>query len=310
MFRSRRTGRRLAIEALEHRTMLAGNVTASVVGKTLFLQGDGLDNNIVVENASKVGQYVIKGVTTNDIATKINGQTGSVLIKGATYGFVVNLGDGDNRLVLGDSDTSFSVPKYLYVTTGSGNDTIALTNVYAPKTLTINAGEGDNSVTLENVYAKCSLAVTTGAGVDELTLLHSTALRNVILNTGAGDDTATMKGLRASNRFVLAVGDGDDEVTIERDTETASDSRGHCATIAVFTLGAGADTVSIQDSSIAKNLYVSLEDGDDSLYLDSNYVANKAVLYGGQGNDSINSDFRNINALVKVTIAGFDTNYD
>jgi len=62
--------RRLSIEALEGRAMLAGNVAVSVSSGNLFIRGDNAGNGVYVEQVGS-GKYSVTGFTWDGGATKI-----------------------------------------------------------------------------------------------------------------------------------------------------------------------------------------------------------------------------------------------
>ena len=72
------------LEPLESRLLLAGNVTASVAGGSLFLTGDNLLNDIVVKTPV-AGQVRVESGAS---ATTINGGAGPVTFNGFAGGIM------------------------------------------------------------------------------------------------------------------------------------------------------------------------------------------------------------------------------
>src|SRR5690349_17694431 len=62
-----RIDRRLNVESLESRAMLAGDVLATVEGGNLLITGDGADNDIrIVQTADDTFQIIGDGTSVND----------------------------------------------------------------------------------------------------------------------------------------------------------------------------------------------------------------------------------------------------
>src|SRR5262245_15342838 len=98
--------RPLEVEKLEDRCLMAGNVTAALVGGVLQVRGDDVANAVDITN-NLVGDYVLTGQTGGTGGpTTVNGSSGPVTIPG-----------------------SVSVP--LDIQMGNGNDEVALHNTLA-----------------------------------------------------------------------------------------------------------------------------------------------------------------------------------
>ncbi len=87
--------RRLNLEQLESRQMLAGDVTVSVVGGVLYLNGDNDGNAISISATANPDEFTISSA---DGSTTINGGAAPVTIGGATGGADITLTNGDDRL--------------------------------------------------------------------------------------------------------------------------------------------------------------------------------------------------------------------
>jgi hypothetical protein len=144
-----------SFERLESRYALAGNVTAVVDGSgNLLINGDALGNGIHFTEVS-TGKFDLTGFFAGGADTTINGGapnntvhltgvTGSVTIRGNNgddqiripyfnFGgwFIVNTGDGDDYVELGDHIGNISTAKQsflvgvLSIRTGKGSDTVS-----------------------------------------------------------------------------------------------------------------------------------------------------------------------------------------
>jgi hypothetical protein len=87
----------LRFESLEKREVMAGNVTAAIVGGSLVISGDDNSNNIEVVGTGVPGEYRIIG---HDLvgATLINGAVGPLTIRGVTGGILINARGGNDRV--------------------------------------------------------------------------------------------------------------------------------------------------------------------------------------------------------------------
>ena len=117
--------RRLFLERLENRDLLAGNVSASVRGGDLVLRGDGAANQILLE---RTGNEVT--ITSLDGETTINGQEGPVVLSRVRDDFRINMGGGSDVLQFANAaDEVFRISGNLNIITGSGSDEISFSNV-------------------------------------------------------------------------------------------------------------------------------------------------------------------------------------
>src|SRR5436305_13397572 len=80
----------VAIDSLERRVLLSGNVTATADGKSLLLQitGDGKPNAVLVSLYNKGDGYLLTGLK----GTTINGNASGLLQTNTAYNVAMNLG--------------------------------------------------------------------------------------------------------------------------------------------------------------------------------------------------------------------------
>src|SRR5947207_459068 len=112
-----RFSRRLGMESLEGRQMMAGNVMASVnTSGDLVVTGDDNDNNIqispVMQNGTAVaGKFYIAPLS----GTTLNGQPSGQYFDHVTHDMNIDLRGGGDRLTLGSGglDGNFVVPNDL-----------------------------------------------------------------------------------------------------------------------------------------------------------------------------------------------------
>ena len=121
-------GRRLGLESLEGRLLMAanpfGNVQVTVAGGDLILTGDNLQHDVqivqtMVQGTPVPGSYFVAPRN----GTTINGSTtGQYFIK-VTHDIRATLGTNNDRLLLGNgsSNDNFIVPNDLFIDTKGGD---------------------------------------------------------------------------------------------------------------------------------------------------------------------------------------------
>lgn len=237
-------------ERLENRALLAGNVTAQLLGQTAFVTGDSADNS--VEIVVDGGNVVVRGLDN----TTINGGTGDFVLTAGT-----------------------AIPRNLRSFLGGGNDSLSVDGVTVGRDAVINAGSGNDSVTImgSSVIGR-NLKISGSSGDDTISVQDSAVTGTAHLKGGFGNDLLIMSNSSASNHLWINGGAGDDDVVID-DSLVGVDAR-----IAGF---GGNDDIVLRDSTVFGDLYVSGHSGDDIVMLDSSAVGDKSRIRGGGGSDNI-----------------------
>ena len=171
------TNRRLGVERLQARELLAGDVTAAVTNGFLVIRGDDAANELTIERIS--GDRVkVTGAT----GTTINGLTQPAVLR-VRKGYDIATGGGDDKLtVIGLN----AFGRYeIRMDLGIGNDTLVASNLLAQR---IHAGGGD--------------------GNDSITVRNSRSRRGSGVGGGAGDDTLVLENLRFGNGSCIDGGTG------------------------------------------------------------------------------------------------------
>ena len=177
--KSATTSRRLGVERLQARELLAGDVTAAVTNGFLVVRGDNAANELTIERIS--GDRVqVTGAT----GTTINGLTQPAVLR-VRKGYDIATGGGDDKLtVIGLN----AFGRYeIRMDLGIGNDTLVASNLLAQR---IHAGGGD--------------------GNDSITVRNSRSRRGSGVGGGAGDDTLVLENLRFGNGSCIDGGTGND----------------------------------------------------------------------------------------------------
>jgi hypothetical protein len=209
----RRKGtRRLQIESLENRQLLAGDVSVSVVAGQLFITGDSLVNDIELSSTGVAGQFRIASGTFSP--TTINGGAGPLIVGGVTSHAFINLGDGNNQLIVNSNPAAMAFPGNLRIDMTAGWDNLQVrgaNNVSVAGLAEVNSGDGVNVMYMERFYCG-GLNMTLGSSIDHLTLNSGAVGGHVAINTGAEDDTVYMELAVGGNVFLS--GSGEDELWI------------------------------------------------------------------------------------------------
>lgn len=180
--------RRLGIEALEIRDLMAGNVTVKVTNGNFLLTGDAAANALAVTQPT-TGHLLVQGVG----GTKVNGKASvDVAFTGnATF----NLAGGADRLTIGPD--------------------VGLVRF---KSLAINAGAGADQVAIRNVIGqdlKANLGAESEAAADTLDVRQSVFRGAVTILTGGGNDAVNFSGFRSQGSLAMSSGSGNDTLTSE-----------------------------------------------------------------------------------------------
>ncbi len=282
-----------ALESLESRTLLAGNVTAVVEGGNLTLTGDDAANSVEVSVVD--GDIVVTGLddtTVNDSTDAFVAVTGATTLSG---NLTSSLGSGDDTLrVTGeltvsgttsvtDSSgvsqvgiTDATLDGNVSISTGDSADEISITGSTLGANLTVNAGGGDNQV---------SVFDTTIAGGMAVSSWHGSSRYDRFVNSRIGlrlmdrlprlfDRIASRLG---SHGFAGLGTSGANDVVIEEST---------IGSLSVKT-GSGADNVVVQDSTVNGQVRGLTGGGDDFVMFDGATVNGNTKLYLLRGDDTV-----------------------
>lgn len=205
-----RTTIRLALEYLESRLALAGNIVASLVGDTLHLTGDRLDNDAII---TLYDGTVSVGSIRN---TTINGATGlSLTVDPARLNLIVDGLAGNDHIWVNVGTTAMNTN--ISVRGGDGNDNLAVVAAADGILLgsaMIDAGKGDDVIEF-GVSATGNVSISGGTGADQVTLRAIAIAGDLLLTTGDGNDRVTIaNGAECSGRVTLDGGRNRDTITV------------------------------------------------------------------------------------------------
>ena len=263
-----------AVERLEDRTLLSGNVLVELVGGNVVITGDAQDNSVAISIVN--GNVRLHGLS----GTQINGSADPFILvpNGSTLNadVVAHLGAGSDTLIISPGITFGG---RVHLDGGAGDDDIGLDSAALAGRLTIRTGEGDDGVNLVNLTAQDGVRVQNESGdllvnVDggsvagEFSIHSGVGDADIVLDSVAVEHAAIIKTLRGTTNVAIIDGDFGDQLSI--------------------LTGAGNDFVFIDPTTVDSTARVSLGTGVDSLVMEgTNQLRGATVVYGGDGGDSL-----------------------
>ncbi|MEM6472239.1 MAG: hypothetical protein AAF802_21945 [Planctomycetota bacterium] len=234
---SQKNSRRLFVQPLESRKMMAGDVTVEVdySGSRIDVEitGDHLDNGIEVREISDILE--IRGLQHDGTATTVNGQD-AVLIptksfSGGTWrtldDLVIKLGDGDDYALIRDVNMQHHSHSDLIVETGKGDDRITMmdTNVLRDMKLRDHSWQdGDDYWWMRNVNVGRKLEADMGDGNDVFVASYTDA-DELDIETGRHDDYVSLFGIDV-DELEVDLDQGDDTLRIDASSANTADLDG------------------------------------------------------------------------------------
>lgn len=280
-------------------TQVAGNAvnTTTTIGQ-VEVEGTSITKSVQVTNTPRATASAnVAGVNANSVAiTDVNsgsstavGTITTIGISGFTTAFISNTGltdlsiaNGSGNIIIDNSGLTTPVNTKLNLTiNGQTGGTLDDADIYTAMAITTT---GQNSTLANNTFG--ALKDLTIAGTKTLTLTNAsglTALKTVAVSGSAGIK-ADLSGATISSIDTSGT-TGASTVTID-------------ATKALFTGGAGADTVTTT-ASVTKA--ISLGAGDDKLTL-GNSSTPTASISGGEGTDTLR-----LSSAMAATASGSNT---
>jgi hypothetical protein len=279
----------LNLERLEGRVLLAGNVTTSLVGTTLTIDGDAQNNQVHITRVSP--QKIL--LESGQSATTFNGKAAPVEIQFPDNGHLkINLKGGNDELSINQGwsvqPNGTFIVKSLTINMGTGQDglTIYDTHVTGTTATTVSLGpDGNEGFNFLNIALGCQFAgalnvtatggqssvrifeasvgthlnITQGVGPDEAWVRNTPVGGNVTVTMGAGDDHCRLHNITAGNTITF-YGQQNNDTLLGEDLD-AKDLK--------LYLGAGNNTVELKrtgiNPSILTNLLVNAGAGMDDI---------------------------------------------
>ncbi len=304
--------KKLRIESLENRYLMAGNITSSLEGGVLTLTGDALDNLSFVNGTGVPNQIIaqpvattIDGVAANKIfngvtAIVINANDGNdqfSLQNVAVTDLTINLGNGNDFTVTATQfgPNSVGVTNALTVDAGAGNDVIQLFRSFGGYDMTVNAGDGNDFIQTYSNSAD-QVTVNLGQGFDTLNTAYLTAFGVWTVNGGTESDLLSVITSSARDEAFFNGGDAADNLAFN-----ANEFRKDVELDAGF----GNDTLSFRNSIVSDNVFIRLGEGIDQANVQNN-TADGFHLHGGTDRDVVTLNANAVDLLFVHLEAGDD----
>ncbi|MCX5673287.1 MAG: hypothetical protein NTU94_18385 [Planctomycetota bacterium] len=261
-----------AFEALEGRTLLAGNVVATVLaGGLLRITGDAAANDIIIDQVGAAPDGV--RLSSGPSATLINGLAGPVQL-GGVKDLVLALGDGD--------------------------DLVKLTAATFRGNVTVDGEGGALTTTVDGARFVGSVSLASDSA-NNLNITNSASIAGDLAIQGGAGGNVTIAGSRVGrNLTVVATGPGSNGFSMNGGTTV----NGKVS----LSFGDGSANVTIVQSGIRGNLDIASGMDSDSLVLDQTAVLGNVTLSAGDGNNSMLLSGAAVNGKVAMTsLVGWDT---
>ena len=155
---------RLALETLETRHALAGDVMAMMYGQMLVIWGDAAANGVVLSYSSNALTYEVAGKDSGGAPTTINGQAAASFNNVQSVAVLLNGGD-DAFSVGSPAAVDTVIRQWLSIDMGDGNDTVQLGQGGNPP--------GGDVPTAMHLQTGTSVNIDLGAGDDHLELANA-----------------------------------------------------------------------------------------------------------------------------------------
>jgi hypothetical protein len=273
--RQNRRVRGLRLEQLETRRLLAGNVSVSRSGNTLFVRGDNAANEIGIFSAGGDDFTVVGTDTTINGSDDLDGQTFSGI-----RNLNVDLRGGDDVVGIADDPTGlFDIPGAV-----EGGFPIDLTTIGTTEQtaldgfVIIRTGAGADTVAL-SVNTGGFVDIATGGGNDDVAVLASDIGAHLFIRGEDGSDAVAVLDSFVETTTILEGGRGVDGIFVQTFDGSSMTVNG----------GRDNDDIGLFDMALDGSLVVLGEQGSDDINVEFS-EARFVLINGGDGNDFIDAD--------------------
>jgi len=176
-------------ESLEHRDLMAGDVTAQLANGTLVIKGDTLDNGVQLSTGPNSGEIVVAGTTAGGSATNLNGTAnGSATFSNVTGLKIAMKGGNDNVQF-----EPLTIDGNTRIRGGRGNDTFDIGGAVFNGSLNLKLGRGDDKLTWTSSTVSGEAEIKGRRGSDEVSIASGT-FDTLSVRLGRGDDSLSISG--------------------------------------------------------------------------------------------------------------------
>ena len=282
---SNRRSRKLSIQTLEERTLMAGDVGFVLNNGTLTLTGDADANDIAIfqqinNGVPTPGTFIVSGL--HETTINHNGSSSGYLT--GVNNISVSLGGSGDHLTLGFDSTKppasiFSLAGNLTIDMGSGENKVELKGTAIGGDATINSGDLYDQIAIRGSFSN-NLNVNPNGGGDFVSVSDTSVQNdlNIAAGTDNGNDIVNVSKTKVGHNAKIDMGPSTSDLfydTLQIDHLTVN----HDLTLLG---GAGKHSYSITDSTIKDALFATLG-GDDGINIANTNVSNKTNLHLGGG---------------------------
>ncbi len=205
--------RRLGLESLESRDLMAGNLTVTqTAGGDLRIIGDAAANIFTLVQTG-AGKYQVTGTSTN-----VNGSATAKTFSGITRHIIIDTLAGNDRVTIGrlataEAKNTTRILGDMSVKTGTGADLLSILNVVGKNSKAVMGTNLENEIdkiTVKSSNFSGNAVLQTGGGNDVIVVNNSKAFTSLTVDLGAGNDTATLTNGTVGN-ITLNCGTGNDK---------------------------------------------------------------------------------------------------
>lgn len=259
-------------EALEDR-MLLSNVTVSLSGGDLKIEGDSGDN--VVHVRQNAGTLVVEGLQ----GTTINGNANSNVVfftNGIADDVIVDFSDdGDNAIVL----ENLNVGDDMQIKGGDGKDLVAVVDTTVGDDLTIQTGKAKDTVVLAQFNVEDTINIDSGNGSDKVIIVSGDA-DDLKIKTKKGQDAVLVALTDIRNTTDIKTANGSDFVFLEQvQTEDLK-----------VNLGQNNDDFYMKDVEVGDDFNLNGASGNDNAEIVNETIGDRDSRKSIEGNTVANAD--------------------
>jgi VCBS repeat-containing protein len=308
--------RKLEMEWLAQRLLLAGNVAVDLSRGHLIVRGDELDNQIAIESVGKNHVRVtgLNGTTINGSLTPfvakvrrgvdiaMRGGNDEVLVSNirtrGRHAVQIDLGNGDDILNANSIRT-----RRLHVDGGAGNDTLNVNNSNVRRGTTLLGGEGNDRFSLSSSRLG-SLNLDGGSGANQLSesgvLASSRSSR-----LGVQPPAASTSSNSQFNSTSTTPSDNAQNKTPSAQNDNATVTRGQSVAISVldndFDPDGSLNSNSIVIASQPQHGFVSIQNGRITYFHNGDSVGFDSFSYIVNDNLGLNSNVATVSVTIQNT---------
>lgn len=305
--------RKLSLENLETRKLMAGNISAVLDSEGILqIRGDSAANGVAIYQVSDT-TIRVAGLTQGGTGTAVNGSTSSRDFRNV-QGLNVELNSGSDRVEIGSAASlarTTSLPRGATILSGSGDDVVKIDKTATMGDVNIVGGTGNDSVTLNQVkvgstldeFRRGALSIETGYGSDRINVSNTTVNQSIYIESGVGlaSDQVTLNTVTAGQHVALVANEPDN---FRVDTNLRAELRGVTAGGNVSVDARGAQSQITMKQVTADAVFAELGAKDDSLNLES-IDSDWTQVSGGYGYDTLTTYMAG-----KVFRTGFEWEYN